>query len=81
MTRGAGTSLGVALVTLALRQNVAHLRPVDAPRTALAVLTTAAVLVLLQSSCCCPPGSVRHASYSARSALASSARLLMPSLA
>ena len=61
MTRGAGTSLGVALVTLALRQNVAHLRPVDAPRTALAVLTTAAVLVLLSARLCPATPATPHA--------------------
>jgi len=48
MTRGLGTSLGVALVTLALHQSVAHL-PVDRPRIALASLTTVAAFVLLST--------------------------------
>lgn len=49
MTRGLGTALGVALITVALQQSMAHLRLVDGPRIALAVLTTAAVLVLLST--------------------------------
>jgi EmrB/QacA subfamily drug resistance transporter len=49
MTRGLGTSLGVALVTLALHQSQAHLQLVNGPRVALAALITAAVLVLLST--------------------------------
>jgi hypothetical protein len=61
MTCGVGTSLGVALVTLALHRSVAHLRPVDAPHIALAVLTTAAVLVLLYARLCPATPATPHA--------------------
>lgn len=49
MTRGLGTALGVALVTLALHLRPAGTQLLDGPRAALLILTAAAALVLVST--------------------------------
>ncbi len=49
MSRGLGTALGVALVTLALHLHRAGARLLDGPHAALAMLAVAAVLMLVSA--------------------------------
>jgi MFS family permease len=64
MSRGLGTALGVALVTLALHLRPAGARVFDGPHSALAVLAVAGVVMLL-SARLIPPTHVQQSGSSA----------------